>query len=231
MKLLRLFKNGLISAIKKIGVFFKWLFSGKEKVAIAGLFLTSILFIINYFQFKEIRNQDRNDFYSTHAGILNVELSKQVGFNPKDTGFVVCDYTVRNVSDYNCEIVWTYSEIVPEKNYFWSNYEFQDFEIKFMRQRSGFQSLLPDEHLNSTMRINTNNILNLKYATLRFFIVYKNSLGGFYHTYIDSEIEINHAMPFNEIISIPLGSQRKYFKSYTVEEFPELFPKPQKEIH
>lgn len=215
----------------------------KEIIAFLGVILTLALFVYTQRDINEIRYQDRIDYFSLNNSILNARFEPDsLKFSPwmrgEDSIDLFLDFNVLNTSNYQCELYGVITSIndvlYPYLNDDITNYiVFERYNfIEHYENTNYFYynehlTILPHDslklHINHQTVFNKNKIYS--HHKLHIMFVYKNGLGGFYSTYILSEIFFDTntnditIKKTGELIPIQIYSHRNIYKTFSPKDF------------
>jgi len=202
-------------------------------ISIIAVIISFGTFVYSMWDLNSNRKQDLNNFYAVNQSLLNVEIGKNaIGYQVHqylpDTSFFNFEVTVKNISDKSCEILFMESLITTSLDSLGNyksprEYEFDNFDIKNYKQKNGYITILPNETVNqiysTTIPKELREVRNKKIGV---FVLYKNSLGGYYYAYADGDLQWTNTEVINQTDKIiPLINLRRFYHTYKIDQFPK----------
>lgn len=203
-------------------------------ISIIAVIISFGTFVYSMWDLNSNRKQDLNNFFAVNQSLLSVEIGKTaMGYSEvhqylPDTTFFNFDVTVTNISDKSCEILYMETLIttsVDSLGLYKSprEYDFDNFDIKNYKQKNGYITLLPNEKVNQFYSTTIpKELRNVRDKRIGVFVLYKNSLGGYYYAYTDGDLQWTSMEVINQTdITIPLINLRRFYHTYKVDQFPK----------
>lgn len=190
-------------------------------------------FLYSLYDLNQNRKQERNDFYSLNSSLLNINMGgntsiKEIYQNTYDTTHYDFEVEIKNLSNFNCEILSLTSSISASLDSlgFYNvsrGNNIEDYTLNDIYDNQHYTTLLPNETM--TQRFLTSvpkNLIGIRNRRVSVFLIYRNALGGYYHSYADADLQyVYEEFRSPTLKAIPLVNYRRSFYTYKEQEFPK----------